>query len=141
MSEEGVMSVEMEPPGSLVDLFEPRDWPGQMGLWRVALQIPEPPKYSAGGIAMPEEFLDDYKYATFIGNVRAMGELCFKAKTNGGIDLADDPGFKIGDWVMVSKHTGQKFRMVDGTLWIIFTDTQYISVVYQPELFDCMAIG
>lgn len=138
------VEVEVEPPQSLIETFVPREWPGRVGLWRAALQIPTPPTMSSGehglAVALPESFLEDLEFATYIGNVRAMGPLCFKSRTSGGVELKDDPGFKIGDWVMIDKHAGRKYRMRDGTLWAVISDTQYISVLDQPEEFDCMAL-
>ena len=134
------VSMEVEGPKSLMEIFTPREWPGKIGLWRVALQIPEAPEFSGGGIAIPEEYRKDHQFAMYIGNVRAMGPLCFKAVTQGGIELADDGAFEVGDWVMVDKHAGKKFRMTDDTLWIVISDTQYISVIDHPEQFDCMAL-
>lgn len=136
---EGV-EIQLEGPKSLMEIFEPKEWPGTIGLWRIALQVPEAPEFSEGGIALPEDYRDDHKFATYIGNVRAIGPLCFKATTNGGVPLSDDGGVKIGDWVMIDKHAGRKFRMSDQTLWIIISDTQYLSVIEQPELFDCMSL-
>lgn len=137
---EDAIHSQVEGPQSLVELFEPREWPGRIGLWRVALQVPEPPEYSPGGIAMPEQYREDKEFATYIGNVRAMGALCFKSRTNGGVELSEDPAFGIGDWVMVDRGAGRKFKTVDGTLWIVISETQYISVIYQPEQFDCMRL-
>lgn len=140
----GGVSMEVEGPKSLMELFEPREWPGRIGLWRVALQVPEPPETSSGEhgtpIMIPNEYRRDQEFATYIGNVRAMGPLCFKSRTNGGVDLADDPAFQVGDWVMVDRGAGRKFRMRDGTLWIVISDTQYISVIDHPEMFDCMSL-
>jgi co-chaperonin GroES (HSP10) len=103
-----------------------------------------PPQYSSGrhgsAIEIPDEYRDDQEYAAYIGNVRAMGALCFKSKTRGGVELSEDQGFKVGDWVQVGKHQGEKFRTMDGTLWIVIADTQYIAVIDNPEMFDCMSL-
>ncbi len=136
---EPLQSIVIEPT-NLIEMFEPKDWPGKMGLWRAALQIPMPPEYSTGGIAIPDEYREDQEYASYIGNVRAMGPLCFKSKTRGGVELAQDDGFKVGDWVMVGKHQGERFRTMDNTLWIVISDTQYIAVLDNPAAFDCMSL-
>lgn len=141
--EDPVTQITVEPK-SLLDLFEPVEYPGRIGLWRAALQIASPPQYSSGqhgaAIEIPQEYRDDQEYATYIGNVRAMGALCFKSKTRGGVELSTDQGFKVGDWVQVGKHQGEKFRTMDGTLWIVISDTQYIAVIDNPEMFDCMSL-
>lgn len=137
--QDGVV-VELEPPKSLIEIFEPREYPGKIGLWRVAIQIPEPPEFSGGGLVIPDQYRQDMEFATYIGNVRSMGALCFKSVTSGGVKLSDDPGFKVGDWVQIGKHTGEKFRTTDGTLWVVFSETQYIAVIDQPEMFDCLSL-
>ena len=139
MSDEAITQIEIAPQ-DLVECFEPREFPGRLGLWRAALQVPMPPQYSAGGIAIPKEYLEDQEYASYIGNCRAMGPLCFKSETRGKVKLSEDEGFKVGDWVMVGKHQGEKFRTQDGTLWIIISDTQYFAVLDDPGAFDCMSL-
>jgi co-chaperonin GroES (HSP10) len=139
MTEDNVTSIQIE-PDSLIDLFVAKEWPGKIGLWRAALQVPMPPEFSEGGIAIPDEYREDQEYAAYIGNVRAMGPLCFKSKTRGGVELSTDEGFKVGDWVMIGKHQGEKFRTRDNTLWIVISDTQYIAVLDDPAAFDCMSL-
>ena len=143
MSEESVTQIIVEPQ-SLIDVFEPKEYPGRIGLWRAALQIPMPPEYSAGrhgsAIVIPEEYREDQEFAAYIGNVRAMGALCFKSRTRGGVELSTDEGFKVGDWVQIGHHQGEKFRTTDGTLWIVISDTQYIAVLADPAAFDCMSL-
>lgn len=139
MTEDNVTSIQIE-PDSLIDLFVAKEWPGKIGLWRAALQVPMPPELSDGGIAIPDEYREDQEYAAYIGNVRAMGPLCFKSKTRGGVELSTDEGFKVGDWVMIGKHQGEKFRTRDNTLWIVISDTQYIAVLDDPAAFDCMSL-
>ena len=48
-------SAPAEKPATLLDAFEPKDYPGPVDLWRIAVQIPLPPELSAGGIALPDE--------------------------------------------------------------------------------------
>lgn len=143
MSEDAIQ-VEIDPPQSLAEIFVPREWPGRVGLWRMAIQVPVPPDMSSGehgvAIALPGTFTEDLEFASYVGNVRAMGPLCFKARTSGGLELAEDEGVKVGDWVMFDKHAGKKFRTRDGTLWVIISDTQYIAKLDRPEEFDCMAL-
>ena len=133
------LSVVIEPQ-NLVEMFVPKEYPGKVGLWRAALQIPEPVEFSAGGIAIPKEYRDDVEFATYVGMVRSMGPLCFKSETRGGVPLKEDHGFKVGDWVQFGKRTGEKFRTTDGTLWVVISETQYIAVISDPTQFDCMSL-
>ncbi len=131
-------------PGSLIDDFEPREYPGRIGLWRAALQVPMASQYSSGrhgsAVEIPAEYREDQEFASYIGMCRAMGALCFKSMTRGGVALSQDEGFKVGDWVQIGKHQGEKYRTVDGTLWIVISDTQYIAVLDDPAAFDCMSL-
>lgn len=120
--------------------FEPKEFPVAMDLWRLAIQIPEPPEESEGGIVIPDEYKDHQKFATYIGMVRSMGPLCYQAVTRSGIDLAAGLKCAVGDWVLFGKHDGEKFRTTDGTLWVVLTDTQVLGKAQNPERFDCMSL-
>jgi len=127
-------------PVTVLDTFEPKEYPGKIDLWRIAVQIPEPPEESAGGIITPEEYRDHREFSTYVGNVRSMGPLCHQAVTRSQLDLTQALGCEIGDWVQFGKHDGEKFRTMDGTLWVILSDTQIICVTNEPEAFDCMSL-
>jgi co-chaperonin GroES (HSP10) len=138
------MNSESETPerqeATLLDNFEPREYPGQMDLWRMAVQIAEPPETSAGGIITPEEYRDNQEFTSYVGQVRSMGPLCYTAITRSKMDLSKAHGCKIGDWVQFGAHDGERLRTQDGTLWVILSDTQIMCVTKTPELFDCMSL-
>ena len=125
---------------TLLDTFEAKEYPGQVDLWRIAVQIPMPPDESAGGIVMPDEYKDEREFSSYVGMVRSMGPLCGKAITRSQLHLEQAHGCKVGDWVQFGKHDGEKFRTVDGTLWVIITDTNIVCVTETPEAFDCMSL-
>ncbi len=127
-------------PASLLDTFEPKDYPGTIDLWRIAVQIPEPPSMTPGGIHVPEEYRELREFSTYVGMVRSMGPLCYQAITRSQLHLDQAHKCQIGDWVQFGKHDGEKFRTLDDTLWVILTDTQIICVLDNPELFDCMSL-
>ena len=129
-----------EAPLTLVDSFEPTDYPGEIDMWRVAVQIPMPPETTPGGIITPDEYQDEREYASYVGMVRSLGPLCYTAITRSKLDLSQAHGCKVGDWVQFGKHDGEKFRTVDGTLWVVLADTQVICVTKHPERFDCMSL-
>jgi co-chaperonin GroES (HSP10) len=141
-SEAELMAVnqEAEKPATLLDVFQEKEYPGRIDLWRIAVQIPEPPEMTPGGIVTPEEYRDAREFSTYVGMVRAMGPLCYKAITRSQLYLEDAHGCAVGDWVQFGKHDGEKFRTLDGTLWVILTDTQVICVTDEPEQFDCMSL-
>ncbi len=125
---------------TLVDTFEPKEYPGPVDMWRIAVQIAEPPDLSAGGIAIPDEYKDDQEFASYVGMVRSMGPLCYTAITRSQMDLKDAHGCQVGDWVQFGAHDGERLRTQDGTLWVILSDTQIVCVTKHPELFDCMSL-
>lgn len=124
---------------SLVAGFTPKPYPTKMDTWRIVVQIAEPPEFTEGGLVLPEEYRDRAEFASYIGYVIDMGPLCHKAVTRSGLNLDTSLKFEIGDWVQFGKHDGEKFRTVDGTLYIVMADTCVIGVVKQPELFECMS--
>lgn len=127
-------------PATLLDTFVQKNYPGKIDLWRIAVQIPEPPKMSAGGIEMPDEYLEQREFSTYVGMVRDMGPLCFQAVTRSQLKLMQAHGCVVGDWVQFGKHDGEKFRTQDGTLWVVISDTQLLCVTETPEAFDCMSL-
>jgi len=125
---------------TLLDAFEPKDYPGQVDLWRIAVQIPMPPEMSEGGIVMPAQYRDDREFTSYVGMVRSMGPLCYKAVTRSQLDLSQAHGCKVGDWVQFGSHDGERLRTMDGTLWVILSESQIVCVTEHPELFDCMSL-
>ncbi len=89
---------------------------------------------------MPDEYLDQREFSTYVGMVRSMGPLVYQAITRSQLDLSKAHGCQVGDWVQFGKHDGEKFRTVDGTLWVVVSETQIICVTKHPELFDCMSL-
>ena len=125
---------------TMIDTFVPKDYPGQIDLWRIVVQVAEPPEYSAGGIAMPDDVREDQEFTAYVGMVRGMGPLCYQAVTRSQLDLKQAHGCEIGDWVQFGSHDGERHRTTDGTLWVILADTQIVCVTSHPELFDCMSL-
>ena len=125
---------------TLLDDFVPLEYPGPVDLWRIAVQIPLPPEFSEGAIKMPDEYLDDREFTSYVGQVRSMGPLCYKAVTRSKLDLSQAHGCKVGDWVQFGAHDGERLRTMDGTLWVILSETQIVCVTKTPERFDCMSL-
>jgi co-chaperonin GroES (HSP10) len=126
--------------GLALQAFAPRPFPTEMDLWRVVLQIPQPPETSAGGLVMPTEYIDRKEFASYVGYVIDMGPLCYTAITRSGIDLSKAKKCKVGDWVHFGKHDGEKFRTRDGTLFVVLTDTQILGRVNDPTEFECLML-
>ena len=135
----GLARTEPEVPRSAMqralDEFVPKRYPTTIDLWRIVLQIPSPPEFSAGGLAIPDEYRDRQEFAMYVGYVSQVGPLAYTAVTKGGIDLAKANKCKVGDWVQIGKHAGEKFRLRDGTLFIVIAESEVLGVV-DPMLID-----
>ena len=125
---------------TLLDDFEPKEYPGPVDLWRIAVQIAEPPEETPGGIITPESYRKDMEFTAYVGMVRSMGPLCYFAITRSQLHLDQAHKCKVGDWVQFGAHDGERLRTMDGTLWVILSDTQIVCVTKTPELFDCMSL-
>jgi co-chaperonin GroES (HSP10) len=76
---------------------------------RVLVQLRTPKLKTKGGIALVTETQDTLQWANQVGIVRALGPLCFKdSKTLQPWPEGD--WCKVGDFVRVPKHGGDKFE-------------------------------
>ncbi len=125
---------------TLLDTFEAKEYPGPIDMWRIAVQIAEPPEKTKGNIVVPDEYRDAQEFTAYVGMVRSMGPLCYKAITRSQLHLDQAHGCKVGDWVQFGAHDGERLRTYDGTLWVILSDTQIVCVTKHPEMFDCMSL-
>jgi len=141
MTEEAASYDVTDRPTTLIDTFEEKEFPAVMDLWRIAVQIPTPPETSEGGIYIPDEKRSEQEFSTYVGMVRSMGPLCYTAVTRSKMDLHEGAIKCVkGDWVLFGKHAGERFRTMDGTLWVVLSDTEILGVTRRPHLFDCMSL-
>ena len=97
--------VAFEKPSQAIDVELPVTPIG----WRVLIRPFEPPKESSGGIVLPDEARQSEEHLTYVGQIVAMGDLCYKAQTRSGIDLSHiNPKPQVGDWIMYGTYGGQK---------------------------------
>jgi co-chaperonin GroES (HSP10) len=104
--------------------------------WRVIIRPYAPPKESAGGIIYGGDSMESEEYLTYVGQIVAMGNLCYKAITRSGINLADvDPKPKIGDWIIYGTYGGQKVIMKNGVKYLSMNDDGIMAIVDDPTQF------
>lgn len=104
--------------------------------WRVLIRSYEPPKHSAGGVALPDDVMESEELLSYVGQIVAMGNLCYKAVSRSGIDLADvDPQPKVGDWIMYGTYGGQKVVTKTGTKYLMMNDDCIMGIVPDPTVF------
>ena len=113
------------------------DIPLQPVGWRVLVRPYKPPKtYGETEIHVPDEALESEELLTYVGQIVAMGDQCFKAVTRSGISLADiDPKPKVGDWIVYGTYGGQTLRTRDGRKFLIMNDDGIMGVIKDPTQF------
>lgn len=104
--------------------------------WRLLVVPLESPKKSKGGIIIADEARHADQYLTHMGKILDMGAQAFKARTEGGLCLADDPNIpKVGDIVLYAHNAGIRFKLKDGRELRILSDTNVLAVTERPQDF------
>lgn len=104
-------------------------------LYRILLEIHEPAKETAGGIALPAQFVDDRRELAVVGKVLAMGPLCFTAKTRGDCDFSvHKEDVVVGSHVLIARYGGQAFSMRDKKRYVIVNDNDVLAVIDADEV-------
>lgn len=98
-------------------------------LWRILVAPLEAPTVSAGGIVLEAtQTREAFEYLNFIGEVLAMGPLCYKhPKFLGG-----EPPVKVGDWIAFGRYAGQDQR-VNGNKYRLINDDEVLNIVPNPK--------
>jgi co-chaperonin GroES (HSP10) len=95
----------------------------------------------AGGnkLFLPASFTEDVKYLTNVGQVKALGPLCYKDPNTKPSDgpwhphgRYEKPWCKVGDYVVWGRHQGVKM-LVKGVSFILLQDELVLMVVDKPE--------
>ena len=95
--------------------------------WRILVKPQEAQEKSKGGVLLPDDFKDVSKYASVIAQVVAMGDDCYAD----AVKFAH-PWCKVGDWIMIAKHTGWRFK-VNGEDYKIINDDEVVGTVDDPS--------
>lgn len=104
--------------------------------WRVLIRPFKPKDTTDGGIAIGNEALESEQLLTYVGQIVAMGDQCYKAVTRSGIDLSSiEPKPKVGDWVMYGTYGGQSIHMKNGDKYLIMNDDGIMAVIKDPSVF------
>ena len=104
--------------------------------WRVLIRPYEVAETSAHGIVFTDETKESEDLLSYVGQIVAMGDLCYKAVTRSGINLADiNPKPKVGDWIMYGTYGGQSIKTKTGAKYIIMNDDGIMGIVPDPAAF------
>ena len=105
--------------------------------WRILVRPYKPPKtWGETQIEVPDEALESEELLTCVGEIVAMGDQCFKAKTRSGIDMSQiSPKPKVGDWIMYGTYGGQKVITKTGVKYLVMNDDSVMGIVNDPSEF------
>ena len=96
--------------------------------WRILILPYRGKDVTAGGVYKPQESVERYALATVVGYVLKMGPACYsdKEKFSGG------PWCKEGQWVIIGRYAGARFKIEGGEVRII-NDDEVIGTIADPE--------
>lgn len=91
--------------------------------YRILLKPREVQEKTKGGVFLPDEVQVVEKYAAAVAQVIAMGDQAY--------DRNDAPWCAIGDWVMIGKHAGHRFKY-DGEEYRMINDDEVVALIDDP---------
>jgi len=111
--------------------------------WNVLIRPIEPEKgiktKSGVTLHLPDEFVDDVKHLTNVGQVKAMGPMCYRDPNVKPADGAyfphgryGKPWCNVGDYVVWGKHQGVKIK-VKGVSFVLLQDELILMTLENPE--------
>jgi co-chaperonin GroES (HSP10) len=116
------------------DMLDPADLPFKVMFWRLVVEPMKPRAESDGGIVLPDEVQDADRIRTSVGRVLQVGSMAFKARTQAGLLLSDEPNIpKVGDYVLHERYAGQEIDLRNGRSVRVLMDTEVLMLVTDPE--------
>jgi co-chaperonin GroES (HSP10) len=95
--------------------------------WRILILPYRGSKQSKGGVLLADETIERNSLATVVGYVLAMGPETYADKDK----FPSGPWCKKGDWVMIGRYAGTRFRIEGGEVRII-NDDEVIATILDP---------
>jgi co-chaperonin GroES (HSP10) len=110
--------------------------------WNLLIRPVDPGKKiktkSGGTLYLPDEFVSDMQYLTNVGQVKAMGPLCYRDPNVKPVDGAyyphgryTGPWCKVGDYVVWGKHQGTKMK-IKGVSFVLLQDELVLMTLENP---------
>jgi co-chaperonin GroES (HSP10) len=81
-----------------------------------------------GGIVLTKDTIDRESLATVVAYVVKTGSLCYSDKKKYG-----EPWCKKGDWVLIGRYAGARFKLDDGAEVRIINDDEVIATIKNPD--------
>lgn len=116
---EWLNSAEAQVPSDFPDVF----------LWRMLIAPRRPKRVSKGGIILPGNAQDAEDFLTYVGQVVAMGSLCYRSDVFKDTDNIP----KVGDWVVYGRYAGQRI-VYRGFKFIFLNDKEVLGRVADPDM-------
>ena len=97
--------------------------------WRILILPYKGKGVSEGGIQLVKETIDRESLATVVSYVVKMGPMCYSDKNKFG----DTPWCKKGDWVLIGRYAGARFKLGDDAECRIINDDEVIATIEDPD--------
>jgi len=96
--------------------------------WRILILPYRGREQTKGGVFKPDEYLDRQSLATVVAYVLAVGPDCYADKNK----FQNGPWCKKGDWIILGRYAGSRFRLEGGEVRII-NDDEVIAKIADPD--------
>ena len=97
--------------------------------WRILILPYKGKGVTEGGIQLIKETVDRESLATVVSYVVKMGPMCYSDKNKFG----DTPWCKKGDWVLIGRYAGARFKLGDDAECRIINDDEVIATIEDPD--------
>ncbi len=104
--------------------------------WRVLIRPLKAITKTESGFYLPDDTQESEQLLTYVGQIVAMGNLCFQATTRSGLDLSHIiPRPKVGDWVIYGTYGGQRVLLKNDQRFLLMNDDSILATVEDPNVF------
>lgn len=120
-AEERVLDPSKLPQSALDRLPQPTGW-------RLLVLPYRGKAKTKGDVYLPDEYVERVSLATVVAYVLAVGQDCYADKNK----FQNGPWCKKGDWIILGRYAGARFRIEGGEVRII-NDDEVIATIADPD--------
>jgi len=120
-AEERVLDPSKLPESALARLPQPTGW-------RLLVLPYRGKAKTKGDVYLPDEYVERVSLATVVAYVLAVGPDCYADKNK----FQNGPWCKKGDWIILGRYAGARFRIEGGEVRII-NDDEVIATIADPD--------
>ena len=96
--------------------------------WRLLVLPYRGKAKTKGDVYLPDEYVERVSLATVVAYVLAVGQDCYADKNK----FQNGPWCKKGDWIILGRYAGARFRIEGGEVRII-NDDEVIATIADPD--------